>query len=261
MPEIILFKIENHVATITLNQPESLNAMNVEMGQRFRDILNEIEGNKDIRVVVLTGNGRAFSSGGNLEMLEEKIQKDKLSNARELKLFYQMFLGVRHLRVPVIAAINGHAVGAGFCVSLACDFRLASSKAKLGANFARIALAPGMGGTYFITRLAGITRAAEILLLGEVFPAQKAYEMNLLNEVLEPEDLLPRAYEIAGKIAKNGPLSVEIIKKGIQKAQHETLEELFEYDSISQARCFETDDIKEGIQAIREKRDPKFMGS
>lgn len=258
--EPILCHIEEHVATLTLNQPSNLNAMDIAMGKAFQKTLVSLDKNKEVRAVIITGAGRSFSSGGNLEMLEEKLIKNQLNNYKDLKNFYSVFLGVRKLRVPVIAAINGAAVGAGFCLSLACDLRYASSTAKIGANFARLGLAPGMGGSYLVTRLVGPTRAAEVLLLAEILSASKAFDMGLLNGVFEPENLMSHVLGVAKVIAGNAPFAIETIKTGIQMAMHATLEKMFDYDARSQAKSFASEDIKEGIKAVREKRSPKFIG-
>lgn len=260
MSSPVLYQKSKHIATITFNKPESLNALDESMGYEFAEILNNIKKDPEVRALVITGAGRAFSSGGNLAMLEERVHKDEATNKRELKEFYQLFLGVRDLDIPVIAKINGHAVGAGFCLSLACDFRVASETAKMGANFARLGLAPGMGGTYLITRLLGPTRASEILMLGEIITAQKAYDFGLLNNVVPANELDTCVGKICETLIHNGPFSLGRIKKGMQLAMNATLEELFDYDSASQAKAFETKDIIEGIQAVKEKRLPDFKG-
>ena len=260
MSNPIILQIENHIATLTFNRPDKLNALDEEIGKAFQKGLKEIDKNRDIRVVILTGAGRAFSAGGNLNMIESRTHKKETVNKKELKMFYRIFLGVRNLRVPIISAVNGHAIGAGFCLALACDLRYAAGDAKMGGNFAKIGLAPGMGGTYLITRLVGPTRAAEVLFLAENLSAQRAFDMGLLNGVFEGDKLMPHVHGVAKVIAENGPIPVAMIKKGIQKALHATLEQMFEYDSACQAKTFTTEDIREGIRAIREKKSPNFQG-
>ena len=190
MEPLINYQIENHIATLTFNAPDNLNALDVPMGLEFGKMMAALQKSKDVRVVILTGSGRAFSSGGNLEMIEAKTKKSVATNKAELQKFYKMFLKVRDLPMPVIAAINGPAVGAGFCLALACDLRYASTTAKMGANFSRLGLAPGMGGTYLITRLVGPIKAAEILYLGEVFDAPTADRLGLVNALFPPENLM-----------------------------------------------------------------------
>lgn len=260
MTDSVLLNISNSIATLTLNEPDQLNAMSAEMGTLFKKHLANIKKNKAIRCVIITGAGRAFSSGGNLDMLLEKIKRTKSRNANDLMNFYKMFLGVRDLPQPVIAAINGPAVGAGFCLSLACDLRYAADTAKLGANFARIGLAPGMGGTYLITRLVGPTRAAEILMTGEIFTAQRAHQLGLLNDVFPVAEFQDRVTAIAQSLCQNGPVALQYIKNGIQQAQHKSMSQMFDYDSKAQAACFATQDIIEGIEAVKAKRPPQFTG-
>ena len=259
MPLILLDK-KNNITTITFNNPDQLNAMDVTMGKEFSKIITHIKNDKSTRVVILTGSGRAFSAGGNLDMLEEKTKKSRATNQRDMMTFYKMFLNIRNLPQPVIASINGAAVGAGFCLSLACDLRLASRDAKFGANFAKLGLAPGMGGTFLITRLAGAQNAAEILMTGKLFTADQALAFGLLNRICEPTELADDVEKLACEIAQNGPMSLKLIKRGIQLAQTKTLEQMFLYDAKAQAQCFATSDIKEGIAAVRQKRVPLFSG-
>lgn len=256
----VIMDIEGPIVTLTLNAPDQLNAMEIEMGRDFAACLAEIRANPDCRVVILTGAGRAFSSGGNLDMLREKFLKTPQANQSELKDFYKTFLAIRDLDVPVIAAINGPAVGAGFCLSLASDLRYAAASAKLGANFAKLGLAPGMGGTYLVTRLVGPVRAAEILLTGKIFDASTAEKFGLLNGVFADDQLLHEVKRIAQDIAASAPIAVKAIKKGIQKAMHLSLEEMFDYDAAAQALCFTSADIREGVAAIQAKRKPQFEG-
>ena len=260
MTPLVLYQTDGPVATITFNRPDTLNALDEPVGLELDRIFKSIEKDKNLRVAILTGSGRAFSSGGNLDMIEARTKKRGATNKNELKKFYRVFLNVRKLRIPVIAAINGHAMGAGFCLALACDLRYAATTAKMGANFAKLGLAPGMGGSYLITRLVGPMRASEILMLAESLSAHRAFEMGLLNGVFEDESLMAHVHGVARIIAGNGPMAIAHIKKGIQKAAHATLEQIFDYDSAAQAASFGTEDIKEGIRAIREKRPPHFEG-
>lgn len=257
---LVLYKKQAHIVTITLNDPERLNAMSVAMGRQFQKHMQKIKNDPSVRVVIITGAGRAFSSGGHLDMLTEKLSKSKAANEKNLKNFYRMFLSLRNIPQPVIAAINGPAIGAGLCLALACDLRYATTTARLGATFARIGLAPGMGGTWLITRLAGPVFASELLLTGKVFDAKQALRFGLINGLVEPTELMRCARSVAGEIAKNGPIALKHIKKGIQKALTGTLEELIAYEARAQAACFATGDIKEGIAAVKARRSPVFLG-
>lgn len=260
MTDLVTLHIDSFIATITLNHPQTLNAMDEAMGKEFSTVVKKIANDAAVRVVVVTGAGRAFSSGGNLDMLEARSKKNQQTNKAELKAFYQIYLDLRNLPQPTLAAINGPAVGAGFCLALACDLRFASVDAKMGANFARLGLAPGMGGTYLITRLLGPLKAAEVLMLAKLYSATEAMDLGLVSQVFAADQLLAESTKLAQKIAANSPLAVQMIKKGIHRAMQATLEEMFDYDAECQAKCFTTDDIKEGVRAIREKRDPQFAG-
>lgn len=256
----IKFFKQGHVATITLNDPNQLNAMTMAMGAEFQALVGKIKKDKDVRVVILTGTGRAFSSGGNLKMLEEKIGKPKQKIEKEMKAFYQVYLSIRDLPQPVIAAIHGHAVGAGLCLALACDLRYASATAKLGVNFAKLGLAPGMGGHFLFTQLVGPVFASEILLTGKLYTAEQMQKFGVLNEVFSENSLSSEVQKIADDIAANGPLALQFIKKGIQMSAHKTLRQMLDFEAKSQAMCFKSKDIYEGIRAVKEKRAPKFTG-
>lgn len=256
---LILKDQDGPVVTLTFNDPDALNAMSEAMGKEFAAHLKIIKKDRTARVVILTGAGRAFSSGGNLDMLAAKIDKSKAINGKSLKGFYQWFLEIRNLPQPFIAAINGASVGAGFGVALACDLRYATTEAKMGANFARIGLAPGMGCTYLLTQLIGPTHAADLLMTGRLVTASEGKNLGLINDVIETENFLEHVKAVAHKITANAPLPVRQIKKGIQQALHKSLDAMMDYDAKCQSECFLTKDIREGIDAVREKRVAKFI--
>lgn len=257
---LILKDQDGPVVTLTFHDPDALNAMTEAMGKEFTTHLKAIKKDKTVRVVILTGSGRAFSSGGNLDMLAAKIGKSKAINGKSLKGFYKSFLEIRNLPQPFMAAINGPAVGAGFGVALACDLRYAALDAKMGANFSRIGLAPGMGCTYLLTRLVGPTHAADLLMTGRLVTATEAKNLGLINDVLETEHFLQHVKAVAHKIAANAPLPVRQIKKGIQEALAKSLDAMMDYDAQCQSECFLTEDIREGVKVVREKRMPRFVG-
>lgn len=258
MTSKLIVEHQDQVSTITFNNPEQLNAMCKAMAKEFRLVMRDLKKNKKSHVVILTGAGRAFSAGGNLAMLEEKTKQTVAQNTKELRWFYESFLAVRDIPQPVIAKINGHAVGAGFCMSLACDFRLAASSAKMGANFVKLGLAPGMGGTWLINQLAGPVHAREILMLGDLFSADQALQYGLLNKVVPAESLNKTVDDLAQKLCSGGPYALSLIKKGLQEASDKNLKQMFAYDSKSQALCFKTKDLAEGLKAAQEKRSPVF---
>jgi enoyl-CoA hydratase len=257
---LIIFEQYGPIGKVILNNPDQLNAMTPEMGDAIAKIVPELNANKELRVVILTGTGRAFSAGGNLQFILDHTTQSFEQNKKEMMAFYSKFLSLRKIEAPTIAAINGHAIGAGFLIALACDLRLAAKEAKLAANFSKIGLSSGMGGLYWLTTLAGPALAAELLFTGKNISAEEALRMHLINAVYPAAELEAKAMEMAQQIAANAPLALKVMKKGVQKAVTSTLEDIFDYESEGQAKSFATEDLKEGIKAIQEKREPRFLG-
>ncbi len=258
--KFIEFKLNDSIATITFNNPTQLNAMIPEMGDELKKLIPQINSNPQIRVVIFTGAGEAFSSGGNLDFIISHTKQDFETNRKAMMEFYAKFLNLKQIEVPTIAMINGAAVGAGLCIAMACDLRLAATTAKMGLNFAKIGLSSGMGCLYHLTHLVGPATAAELLFTGKIISAETALQIGLLNQIYPADQLTTQTLELAEQICKNSPLALKIIKKGIQIAPIATLEELFAYESAGQAKCFASEDLKEGIAAIKAKRAPKFSG-
>ncbi|MFO1463619.1 MAG: enoyl-CoA hydratase-related protein [bacterium] len=258
---LLLFEQAGPIGTLTLNNPQELNAMTPEMGDAIAAMVPELNAKPDLRVVLITGAGRAFSAGGNLQFILDHTSQGFEQNKREMIEFYSKFLQLRNIEVPTIAALNGPAIGAGLLIALACDLRYASADAKLAANFAKLGLSSGMGGLYWLTKLAGPAVAAELLFTARTFGAEEAQRLGLVNGVYPAPDLLLKVREVAEQIAANAPLALKIMKRGVQRAVTATLEEVFDYESAGQARSFATQDLKEGISAIQEKRAPKFRGN
>ncbi len=267
MPDSSPVRLERdgHVATLTFDDPERRNAMSQAMGEAFAARVSELAGDDELRAVVLTGAGRAFSAGGDLGMIDSHARDGSSDpgGARRrirdtMRAFYQLFLSVRDLPCPTIAAINGAAVGAGLCVALACDVRIASAQARLGLNFTRLGLHPGMGATWTLPRLVGPARAAEILYAGRLFTGAEAAELGLVNRAVEPDAVLPTARQMAGEFADSAPLAVRGVKRALARSLDASLEDQLSFEATQQALCFETADVREGIAAVREKRQPKF---
>ncbi len=248
------------IGRLILNNPGELNAMTPEMGDAIAAAVPALNSNSDLRVVVVTGAGRAFSAGGNLQFILEHTLKSLEENRIEMIEFYSKFLKLRDIEVPTIAMLNGPAIGAGFLIALACDLRYAAAGVKLAANFAKLGLSSGMGGLYWLTKLAGPAKAAELLFTGRTLTAEEGERMGLINGVFSPQALESGVQGIAREIAQNAPIALKIIKKGVQKAVTANLEEIFDYESTGQARSFLTEDLKEGVRAMQEKRPPNFVG-
>lgn len=252
------------IVTLAFNQPETRNSMTPAMGEEVIRAVEEIRGDDSVRVVVLTGTGKAFSSGGNLGMIAQDTGARSDASAPSMlgspREFYARFLTIRNLPVPTIAAINGHAVGAGLCVALACDIRIAAADAKLGMTFTKLGLHPGMGATYFLPRLIGTARACELLFSGRVIDAIEGERLGLINHVVPRDELDNAVHSLAREIAAAAPVAVRLVKKSIYRGVQHTLEDMLDYEALNQGLTFTTADAREGVTAMMEKREPKFQG-
>jgi enoyl-CoA hydratase len=256
----IIYHQEGPIGWIILNDPDRLNALTEEMGREILRLVPIINKNKEVRVVILTGSGRAFSAGGNLEIIIARTKKKSTVNEKEMIGFYHRFLSLRQINVPVIAMINGPAIGAAFCMSVACDLRTASTDAKMGVNFVKIGLSPGMGGTFLLPQTLGIPIAADLLLTGRTISAEEAFQKGIVHRLHSPETLKEETVKLALEIAANAPLAVRAAKQGIQNHM-KAINQALKFESKGQAACFKTHDIVEGITAIRAKRKPNFQGN
>jgi enoyl-CoA hydratase/carnithine racemase len=264
---LILPARDGDVVTLTFNQPDRLNAMTQAMGEAFRAAVAELTGDARLRAVILTGAGRAFSAGGDLTMIEGRAAQGAAkgpSGRRQIRdgmrAFYQLFLSLREVPCPVIAAINGAAIGAGLCVALACDVRIAASEAKLGLNFTQLGLHPGMGATWTLPRLVGPARAAEILYSSRPLRGEEAAAIGLVNRALPAPEVLPAARALAAEFAAAAPLAVRGVKRALRRSETASLEDQLDFEASEQAACFESKDVQEGLAAARERRAAKFEG-
>ena len=265
--ELILESRDEDVVTLRFNDPDHLNAMTRAMGEAFRDKVARLALDDSILAVVITGEGRAFSAGGDLDMLQAKADQgaDAPGTAwrgirDEMGSFYRLFLSIRDLPCPTIAALNGHAVGAGFCVALGCDFRYVAPRAKLGLNFTRIGVHPGMAATWTLPRLVGPALAAELLYTSRMIDGQEAARIGLANQVIAAEEIVQAAQATAQEIAGNAPLAVRAVKKALRRTENASIEDQLQFEATEQAKNFESADAQEGIAAVREKRAPRFEG-
>lgn len=256
--EHILVERQDGIVTLTLNHPESLNAMSEAMGDEISAAVQQVNQDRDARVLILTGAGRAFCAGGTKSNLQNRATGD--AQREPPKAFYQRFLTLRQLEIPTIAAINGPAVGAGFCIALACDLRIIASTAKVGLNFVRIGIHPGMAGTYTTPRLVGMARACEMIFTGKLYSGEEAYDMGLANRLVPAEHVLEEARSLAREICSSAPIAVRLAKKALYRNDAGLLEAAIEVESEYQAFTWTTEDSKEGIAALVEKRAPRFRG-
>ena len=256
-----------NIVTLHLNDPDHLNAMSRAMGEAFRQRIGDLAQDESIRALILTGAGRAFSAGGDLDMLQDQADRGAASPGiawrsirDEMSTFYRLFLSIRDMPCPTLAAVNGHAIGAGFCVALACDFRYIAAEAKLGLNFTRIGVHPGMGATWTLPRLVGPALASELLFTSRTIDGEEAGRIGLANRVLPQSEVLAAATTTAQEIAQNAPLAVRATKRALRRTEEASIEDQLQFEASEQARNFESADAREGIAAVRDKRSPEFNG-
>lgn len=262
MPEFIDYAFEGHIATITLNRPEVMNALNREMYAELEQAFRDAHRDPDVRCVVLTGNGRAFCSGDDVKQIMLGEQRDatvtRLRDAKPKPT--PAAAAVLECDKPVIAAVNGPAVGWGMDLTLFADIRIASQNAKFGELFIKRGLVADIGGLWRLPRVVGPSKAAELLFTGDVISADEALAIGLVSKVVPPEGLLDAANEIARKIAANPPIAMRYMKEGLRKSVHASMTEMGEYVGNSLAYLFTTEDHKEGAMAFVERREPVFKG-
>ncbi len=252
------------IATLTFNRPETRNSMTPAMGDEIVRVVEELRRDTSLRVVVLTGSGKSFSSGGDLGMLGRDAGLEAGGEVPSMegspRDFYARYLSIRNLPMPTIAAINGHAIGAGLCIALACDLRIAVADAKMGMTFTKLGIHPGMGGTYFLPRLVGTSRACELFFTGRLFDAVEAERLGVVTRAVPREQFEAAVQTLASEIASAGPIANRMVKKAIYRSEHHTLEEALDYEGLQQGITFTTADAREGVTAIIEKRAPRFTG-
>lgn len=249
---------EDDTLVISLNQPKALNALTETMGDALQELIPQINADKSIRSVVLTGAGSAFSAGGDLDFLNERVASDASVNTAAMLDFYHRFLCIRQLRVPVIAAINGHAIGAGLCLATACDLRVVARDALLGYTFVGLGLHPGMAATHFVQQAIGPQLAARMLFTGEKIKGEEAVRRGLALSVHDADDVLPEALKIAEKINDQSAIAVQTLVQTLRRQNEVGLERALQREADAQAHCYAHADMKEGLAAIVEKRKPNF---
>jgi 2-(1,2-epoxy-1,2-dihydrophenyl)acetyl-CoA isomerase len=252
------------IVTLTLNRPETLNAMHEPMMAEFERLLLGIEVDPEVRVVVLTGAGRAFSSGGDQKRDramegQERVFAGDLGGTL-IERLNRCVLRLQRLPKPVIGAINGVAVGAGCNLALATDVRIASDVARFGEVFTRVGLVPDGGGTYFLPRLVGTAKAMELILLAEIIDAQEALRIGLVNWVVPANTLPEETQKLADRLAQGPTLAYGLAKKGLYQGLGMSLEDVLNMEARHQAIAGRSQDRAEGVTAFREKRPPRFIG-
>lgn len=260
----VLYYKHDNIVTLTLNRPETLNAMNEAMMAELEHLLMRLEADVTVRAVILTGAGRGFSSGG-----DQKRER----HAEGQQLFFDGDLGggvierlnrcvlrLQRLAKPVIASINGVAVGAGCNIALATDVRIASDTARFGEVFTRVGLVPDGGGTYFLPRLVGTAKAMELMLLAEIIEAQEALRLGLVNWVVPADQLQDETQKLAERLAQGPTLAYGLVKTGLYQGLTMSLEDVLNMEARNQTMAARSQDRAEGVAAFREKRQPRFIG-
>lgn len=262
--QCLLYKVNNGVATLTLNRPERLNALGESLREDIYDGIQAANRDDSVRVMVITGAGRGFCSGGDVKAMNERNQDAKKGSAvledNIAPLRDQIVLALRDTSKPVIAAVNGPAAGAGMNLALACDIRIASTTAIFGETFAKRGLHVDWGGTYFLPRLIGMDRACAMIFTGETVDADTALEYGIVSQVVAPEKLMDTVYELAAKIASGPSIAIRLAKRAMYKSLDGDLRSALEFETYAQNICSQTDDAREGIRAFVEKRAPVFSG-
>ncbi|MBB5150118.1 MULTISPECIES: enoyl-CoA hydratase [Ureibacillus] len=251
-------EIEKGIGLITLNRPEAANAMSIQLLTDLNECLDEVAKNREIRVVLITGSGdKAFCAGADLK---ERKNMNEQQVRETVRLIGSTVNRVEALPQPVIAVLNGVAFGGGLELALACDLRIASSEAKMGLTEVSLGIIPGAGGTQRLPRLIGLGKAKELIYTARRITASEALEINLINEVVEKEDLLKRATELAREIAKNAPLSLIQAKIAINKGIEVDLTTGLKIEELAYNELLYTEDRMEGLVAFQEKRQPQYVG-
>jgi len=256
----IRLELGDTIAHLWLARPESRNAMTEAMGAEIERAVQEINAAPDVRVVIVRGEGKSFSSGGDFRMLQERALASEVENRAAMQRFYRSFLAVRDVRVPTIAVLHGAAMGAGLCLAMACDLRVAAAGTKLGVNFVRVGLHPGMGATWLLPRLIGPSRATELLLTGRTLDAEEAVAKGLVHQVHAAEAIENAVLALAGEIVSAAPVAVAQTKATLLGSLDRTLDAALDEEARAQAVDFGTEDLKEAIAAFIEKRKPGFSG-
>ena len=254
----ILSEIKSGVAVITLNRPDKFNAFNREMALLLQQILDDCEADVNVRCVLITGAGKAFSAGQDISELvgENAIGIDKILSEH----YNPVVSRIRNLNKPVVAAVNGVAAGAGANIALCCDIVLAATSSSFIQAFSKIGLIPDSGGTFFLPRLIGFQKASALMMTGDKVSAQDADKMGMIYKVMEDATFAEEAFKVAANLAQMPTLGLAYTKMALNHSMHRTFEEQLREEDILQRKAAATEDYAEGINSFLEKRKPTFKG-
>jgi len=254
-----MYRVEEGVAWITMNRPETLNSYDGDILAEMNAAFEKADADPEVHCVVLTGEGRAFTSGGNLQELA-KMNKDKRIAIFDVDLTADMVRRLYNIKKPVIAAINGPTYGAGIATAMACDILLASDKASFGYSFTGLGFCPDSGSTWFLTQKVGYNKACEILFSAKTLNAEELLSLGLVNAVVPHEELIATAAKYAKRIAMGPAMALMLQKRVLRNAVSTSFEQNRDYESITQIFASQSDDCAEGLAAALERRRPAFTG-
>jgi 2-(1,2-epoxy-1,2-dihydrophenyl)acetyl-CoA isomerase len=260
--ETILYELQDGVATVTLNRPEVLNAVNGTMAREFHQALVQIAGDRSVRAVLLTGAGRAFCAGADLAQSGVGVRVEDANSIRDwLTYLNRLIVGIMESEVPWVAAVNGPAAGMGAHLALACDLVLIAEGAYFYEAFVARGLVVDLGGTYLLPRLVGLHKAKELAFFGEKVYGPQAAQLGLANRAVPDTELMATAREWAARLAQRPTRAIGLTKLGMNRGLSMSLQDVLAYEAQAQALATQTHDVREGIRAFLEKREPRFKGA
>ena len=253
--ESIIYKKEGNVGIISINRPKALNALNSNVLTELNQCVDLVQADKDVYVLILTGEGKAFVAGADIAEMSNKTPEEAKTFA---KLGMDLFRKIEELKIPTIGLINGFALGGGCELAMSCDIRFASEKAKFGQPEVGLGITPGFGGTQRLPRLVGLAKAKELIFTGDMIDAQEALRIGLVNKVTTVEELMNEGLALAEKIASKGQIAVRYSKEAINTGMQTDIDTAMDIEANLFGLCFANPDQKEGMDAFLEKRNPEF---
>lgn len=254
---VVLYEKHEGIAKITLNRPKALNAMSGELVTSLSSRLAEAEADSEVRVIVLTGNGKGFCAGGDLGYLKG------LTNVIEARAFISqvgaLVTQIQNIAKPVIAMVNGAAAGAGFNLAIACDIVFAADTARFAQSFVKVGLVPDCGGMYLLPKIVGIHKAKELMFTADLIGADRANELGIINHIVSSDRLEEETMAFAKKLLASAPIALGMVKQSLNAMEDMTLDNWLSHEADMQTLCMQTDDHREGIAAFLEKRAPQFQ--
>ncbi len=257
----VRYEVAERIATITIDRPEVKNALGPDEWRALTARMDDADDDDEVRVVVITGAGGTFSAGGDLKTMPERLAEPRDVRAANLVTLAQLVPRMRALPKPIVAMIDGACVGAGLSLALACDLRIASTRARLGAAFHRVGLTGDFGILWMLPRIVGPTQAMDLLMRAETIDAARAEQIGLVTRVVDGERLADETYDYARRLADGPPVAQGFTKQGLHRALETELEAMLAWEAEAQATCSHTADAYEGVHAFLERRKPVFRGN